>query len=93
MEILLTNISACATDGAQSIVVVGMLLTWKKTVSIMFTIYRHSLSTSGFKPLNDCLNKSVYTAVNKQAVNDRLFQKFYVENDNFERLPLHTDIR
>lgn len=37
----------------------------------MFTIYRHSLSTSGFKPLNDCLNKSVYTAVNKQAVNDR----------------------
>ncbi|XP_026532395.1 SCAN domain-containing protein 3-like [Notechis scutatus] len=101
-EIPLTNILACATDGAPSMTgrYCGYVAYLKKAVPNVFTIHcvihrQHLVA----KNLSDRLNKSLHTvitAVNKikvHALNDRLFRELCVENDeDFDRLLLHTEV-
>lgn len=102
-NIPLTNIVACATDGAPSMVGrhKGFLAYLKNVVPNVLTvhcvIHRQHLVA---KNLSDKLNNSlqiVITAVNKikkNSLNDRLFRKLCHENDeDFERLLLHTEVR
>lgn len=102
-DIPLTNILACATDGAPSMTGRhrGFISFLKKAVSGVFTvhcvIHRQHLVA---KNLSGRLHKSlstVITAVNKikaHALNSRLFRQLCTENDeDFERLLLHTEVR
>ncbi|XP_026579775.1 LOW QUALITY PROTEIN: zinc finger MYM-type protein 6-like [Pseudonaja textilis] len=101
-EIPLTNILACATDGAPSMTgrYRGCVAYLKKTVPNVFTIHcvihRQQLVA---KTLSDRLSKSLHiviTAVNKikvHALSDRLFRELCVENDeDFDCLLLHTEV-
>lgn len=102
-EIPLTNILACATDGAPSMTgrYRGCVAYLKKAVPNVFTIHcvihrQHLVA----KNLSDRLHKSLHTvitAVNKikvHALNERLFRELCVENDeDFDRLLLHTEVR
>ncbi|XP_013927350.1 PREDICTED: protein ZBED8-like, partial [Thamnophis sirtalis] len=99
-EIPLTNILACATDGAPSMTgrYRGCVAYLKKAVPNVFTIHcdihrQHLVA----KTLSDHLHKSLHTvitAVNKikvHALNDRLFRELGVEYDeDFDHLLLHT---
>ncbi|XP_071035314.1 zinc finger MYM-type protein 6-like [Parasteatoda tepidariorum] len=82
-EIPLANVSACVTDGAPAMSGrhTGLLAHHKKELSVA---------------LHDTL-QFVISGINKikaDSLNDRLFREFCRENDeDFERLPLHTDVR
>ena len=99
----LTSKLACATDRAQSMISRhrGFISFLKTAVPGVFTvhcvIHRQYLVT---KKLSGRLHKSlstVITAVNKikaHTLNSRLFQQLCIENDeDFERLLLHTEVR
>ncbi|XP_066965478.1 protein FAM200C-like [Macrobrachium rosenbergii] len=102
-DIPLSNILACATDGAPSMVGRhrGFISFLKKAVPGVLTvhcvIHRQHLVP---KNLSGRLHKSmstVITAINKikaHALNSRLFRQLGTDNDEeFERLVLHTEVR
>ncbi|XP_037122184.1 protein ZBED8-like [Syngnathus acus] len=102
-DIPLSNILACATDGAPSMVGRhrGFISFLKKAVPGVLTvhcvIHRQHLVA---KNLSGRLHKSmstVITAINKikaHALNSRLFRQLCTDNDEeFERLVLHTEVR
>lgn len=102
-SIPITNILACATDGAPSMVgrYRGFTALLKEQVPNVLTVHcvlhRHNLVAKCISPaLHESLNVAV-KAVNKikaHALNDRLFRQLCQENDDtFERLLLHTDVR
>lgn len=102
-DIPLTNVSACATDGAPAMTGhhAGFLAHFKKAVPDVITIHcvihRQHLAA---KKLSGVLHETlqlVITSVNKikaNSLNDRLFRQLCHENDEqFERLLLHTAVR
>ena len=102
-NIPLSNILACATDGAPSMIGRhrGFISFLKKAVRGVLTvhcvIHRQHLVA---KNLSGRLHKSmniVITAVNKikaHSLNSRLFRQLCIDNDEeFERLLLHTEVR
>ncbi|KAM3874376.1 zinc finger BED domain-containing protein 5-like [Diretmus argenteus] len=102
-SIPMTNILACATDGAPSMVgrYRGFTALLKEQVPHILTVHcvlhRHNLvAKSKSPPLHESLNVAV-KAINKikaHALNDRLFRQLCQENDEtFERLLLHTEVR
>ncbi|XP_071394012.1 zinc finger BED domain-containing protein 5-like [Centroberyx affinis] len=102
-SIPITNILACATDGAPSMVgrYRGFTALLKEQVLHVLTVHcvlhRHNLvAKSKSPPLHESLNVAV-KAINKikaHPLNDRLFRQLCQENDEtFERLLLHTDVR
>ena len=102
-NIPLSNIIACSTDGAPSMIGCyrGFIALLKKAVPSVFSIHcvihrQHLVA----KKLSDQLNSSlqvVITAINcikTRALKDRLFRQLCHENDeHFERLLLHTEVR
>ena len=102
-NIPLSNIIACSTDGAPSMIGCyrGFIALLKKAVPSVFSIHcvihrQHLVA----KKLSDQLNSSlqvVFTAINcikTRALKDRLFRQLCHENDeHFERLLLHTEVR
>ncbi|KAM3833924.1 zinc finger BED domain-containing protein 5-like [Diretmus argenteus] len=102
-SIPITNILACATDGAPSMVgrYRGFTALLKEQVPHILTVHcvlhRHNLvAKSKSTPLHESLNVAV-KAINKikaHALNDRLFRQLCQENDEtLERLLLHTEVR
>uniref|UniRef100_A0A3Q3B2L2 DUF4371 domain-containing protein n=1 Tax=Kryptolebias marmoratus TaxID=37003 RepID=A0A3Q3B2L2_KRYMA len=102
-SIPITNILACATDGAPSMVgrYRGFTALLKEQVPNILTVHcvlhRHNLVAKCKSPaLHESLTVAV-KAVNKikaHALNDRLFRQLCQENYAiFERLLLHTDVR
>ncbi|XP_071391322.1 zinc finger BED domain-containing protein 5-like [Centroberyx affinis] len=102
-SIPITNILACATDGAPSMVgrYRGFTALLKEQVPHVLTVHcvlhRHNLvAKSKSPPHHESLNVAV-KAINKikaHALNDRLFRQLYQENDEtFERHLLYTDVR
>ena len=102
-NIPLSNILACATDGAPSMIGRhrGFISFLKKAVPGVLTvhcvIHRQHLVA---KNLSGRLHKSmniVITAVNKikaHSLNSRLFRQLCIDNDEeFDRLLLHTEVR
>uniref|UniRef100_A0A3Q3B2X0 DUF4371 domain-containing protein n=1 Tax=Kryptolebias marmoratus TaxID=37003 RepID=A0A3Q3B2X0_KRYMA len=101
-SIPITNILACATDGAPSMVgrYRGFTALLKEQVPNILTVHcvlhRHNLVAKCKSPaLYESLNVAV-KAVNKikaHALNDRLFRQLCQENDAiFDCLLLHTDV-
>lgn len=102
-DIPMTNIIACATDGAPALTGrhKGFLAFLKKAVPDVFTIHcvihrQHLVARN----LSDRLHKSlgvVIKAVNKikcQPLNSRIFRELCNDNDEtFDRLLLHTEVR
>jgi hypothetical protein len=102
-DIPLTNIYACATDGAPSMTgrYRGCVAYLKREVPTIFAIHcvihrQHIVAKNLSVRLHNSLN-TVITAVNKikaNALNDRLFRQLCHDNDeDFERLLLHTEVR
>ncbi|XP_010775064.1 zinc finger BED domain-containing protein 5-like, partial [Notothenia coriiceps] len=102
-SIPINNILTCATDGAPSMVgrYRGFTTLLKEQVPHVLTVHcvlhRHNLvAKSKSPPLHESLNVAV-KAINKikaHALNNRLFRQLCQENDEtFERLLLHTDVR
>lgn len=102
-EIPLVNILACATDGAPAMTgrYRGCVAYLKRAVPNIFTIHcvihrQHLVAKNLSGRLHNSLH-TVITAVNKikaHALNNRLFRELCVENDeDFERLLLHTEVR
>lgn len=102
-EIPLTNIVACATDGAAAMVgrYRGFTAYLKEAVpnvlAVHCVIHRQHLVA---KNLSENLHESlriVIAAVNKikaNSLNSRLFKQLCAENDeDFDRLLLHTEVR
>lgn len=102
-SIPITNILACATDGAPSMVggYSGFTALLKEQVLHILTVHcvlhHYNLVAKSISPV---LHKSLDVAVkaiNKikaHALNDRLFRQLCQENEEtFEHLLLHTDIR
>ncbi|XP_040581087.1 protein FAM200C-like [Lepeophtheirus salmonis] len=102
-KIPLTNILACATDGAPSMIgrYRGFISFLKKAVPGVLTvhcvIHRQHLVA---KHLSGRLHKSintVITSVNKikaHSLNSRLFRQLCIDNDEeFDRVLLHTEVR
>ncbi|XP_068229546.1 SCAN domain-containing protein 3-like [Palaemon carinicauda] len=99
----LSNVIACATDGAPSMVGRhrGFIAHLKREVPDIFTIHcvihRQHLAA---KHLSDRLHstlQAVIKAVNRikaHSLNDRIFRQLCHENEEeFERLLLHTEVR
>ncbi|XP_073689566.1 zinc finger BED domain-containing protein 5-like [Garra rufa] len=102
-SIPITNILSCATDGAPSMVgrYRGFTALLKERVPHVITVHcvlhRHNLLAKCISPvLHESLNIAV-KAINKikaHALNNRLFRQLCQENEEtFERLLLHTDVR
>ena len=102
-SIPLTNIVACATDGASAMVGryrgFASLLRQKNPhlLIVHCVIHRQHLIAKGFSPrLQNSLAIAI-KAINKikaNAKNSRLFRQLCSENDEeFERLLLHTEVR
>ena len=102
-NIPMTNIIACATDGAPAMIgrYRGFIAHLKEAVPQIFTIHciihREHLAAKHLSGrLHDTLN-IVIKSVNKiksHSLNDRIFRQLCHENEeNFERLLLHTDVR
>ena len=102
-SIPLTNIIACATDGAPAMVgrYRGFASLLKEKIPNLFTVHcvlhRQHLVAKRLSPrLQECLGVAI-KAVNKikaNAKNDRLFRQLCEVNDEeFEHLLLHTEVR
>ena len=101
-SIQLTNIITCATDGAPSMVGRhrGFLSYLKKVVLKVLTVHcvihrQHLLAKNLSEKLHESLS-TVITAVNKirvNALNSRLFHQLCIENEDFQCLLLHTEVR
>ena len=102
-SIPLTNIIACATDGATAMVgrYRGFASLLKEKIPNLFTVHcvlhRQHLVAKRLSPrLQECLGVAI-KAVNKiksNAKNDRLFRQLCEVNDEeFEHLLLHTKVR
>ena len=102
-EIPLSNIIACATDGAPAMVgrQRGFISYMKRAVPELFAIHcvvhrEHLVAKHLSVRLHDSLN-IVITVVNKiksSALNDRIFRQLCHENETeFERLLFHTEVR
>ena len=102
-QIPLTNVIACATDGAPSMMgrYCGFMAFLKAASPNVLTIHcvihrQHLVAKNMSSRLNFSL-KTVIKAVNKikaHALNTHLFKQLCNENDEaFERLLLHTEVR
>ena len=101
-SIPLTNIISCATDGALSMVCRhrGFLSHLKKAVPKVLIVHcvihqQHFVAKNLSEKLHESLS-TVITAVNKikaNALNSRLFHQLCIENDDFQCLLLHTEVR
>uniref|UniRef100_A0A670XYV0 DUF4371 domain-containing protein n=1 Tax=Pseudonaja textilis TaxID=8673 RepID=A0A670XYV0_PSETE len=102
-NIPLTNIMACTTDGAASMVgpyrgfQAHLKLVVPGVMIVHCIIHRQHLVS---KNLSGCLHKSIRYVINtvnkikSNALNNQLFHKLCEENDEeFERLLLHTEVR
>ena len=102
-NIPLSNILACATDGAPSMIGRhrGFISFLKKAVPGVLTVHcvihrQHLVAKNLSGRLYKSMN-TVITAVNKikaHSLNSRLFRQLCIDNDEeFERLLLHTEVR
>ena len=101
-SIPLTNIISCATDGAPSMVGRhrGFLSYLNKAVPKVLTVHcvirrQHLVAKNLSEKLHESLS-TVITAVNKikaNALNSRLFHQLCIENEDFQCLLLHTEVR
>ena len=102
-SISLTNIAACATDGAPALVgrYRGFSSILRQKNPHLFTvhcvIHRQHLVAKRLSPRLQASLSVAVNAINKvkaNAKNDRLFRQLFNENDEeFERLLLHTEVR
>ena len=101
-SIPLTNIISCTTDGALSMVGRhrGFLSYLKKAVPKVLTVHcvihrQHLVAKNLSEKLHESLS-TVITAVNKikaNALNSQLFHQLCIENEDFQCLLLHTEVR
>ena len=102
-QIPLTNVIACATDGAPSMIdrycgFIALLIAPNlQVLTIYCLIHRQHFMAKNISGRFNLSLKTVIKAVNKikdQALNTRLFKQLSNENDEaFERLLLHTKAR
>ena len=102
-QIPLTNVIACATDGAPSMLgryrcfMAFLKAASPNVLTIHCVIHRQNLVAKNMSGRLNLSLKTVIKAVNKikaHALNTRLFNQLCNENDEaFERLLLHTEVR
>lgn len=102
-EIPISNVIQCATDGAAAMIgkYRGFIALMKREipdlVGIHCVIHRQHLAARGLSTeLHDVLNTVLKCVckIKARSLNDRLFRLLCEENDEeFQRLLLHTDIR